>query len=56
MTYRADYEVENAVEDINIFESLSDEQPAAIRMGSARAVPASRPTWLVLTPLPSCYP
>ena len=33
MTYRADYEVENAVEDINIFESLSDAQPAAIRMG-----------------------
>ncbi|MFW0111384.1 NAD-glutamate dehydrogenase [Rothia sp. CCM 9416] len=32
MTYRADYEVENAVEDMAIFESLSQEQPAAARI------------------------
>ncbi|WP_237188385.1 NAD-glutamate dehydrogenase [Rothia nasimurium] len=32
MTYRADYEVENAVEDIAIFESLTETKPAAIRM------------------------
>lgn len=32
MTYRADYEVENAVEDIAIFESLTDDAPAAVRV------------------------
>ncbi|MDO4897842.1 MAG: NAD-glutamate dehydrogenase [Rothia sp. (in: high G+C Gram-positive bacteria)] len=30
-TYRADYEVEEAVEDIAIFESLTDAKPAAVR-------------------------
>lgn len=30
-TYRADYEVENAVEDIAIFESLTETKPAAVR-------------------------
>lgn len=32
MTYRADYEVHNAVEDITIFESLNPSKPAAIRI------------------------
>ncbi|WP_237232915.1 NAD-glutamate dehydrogenase [Rothia nasisuis] len=31
-TYRADYEVDNAVEDIDIFESLSETRPAAIHI------------------------
>ncbi|MDY3048284.1 MAG: NAD-glutamate dehydrogenase [Rothia sp. (in: high G+C Gram-positive bacteria)] len=32
MTYRADYEVANAVEDMGIFQGLSPQEPAAIRL------------------------